>query len=68
MAKAFETDLRANQPGHELYFVEQFAQDSQNPFDAPEPVRARSVGPAVVIWPLREASELPLNFEVTDSE
>lgn len=68
MAKTFETELRANQPGHDLYFIEQFAQDSANPFQPPEDVRARIVGPAVVIWPLRLGAELPVDVEVTASE
>lgn len=52
---------RAHGAGLQLYFEQEFAQDSRNPFDGDEQYRAQVVGDAIVLWPAQLGRDPPVD-------
>lgn len=62
-------EIRPNGPGHDLYLVEQFAQDSLYPFEDYDQYRAVAVPEtAVVLLPERFVEDLPVTLTISQED
>lgn len=69
MGRMITGEIRPNGPGHDLYFKEQFAQDSQYPFDGYDRYTAVAIpDTAVVLLPMNSLDDLPLTLSITERD